>query len=218
MRLPLFFRIKFSLFKEQIRVFQRFYKVKSFIFIDLIFAFISFFSNPYRTCKVFWKKEGFSGKIYGETPLSVFSEISLWADIQKEALFLDMGSGRGKLCFWSAFFIGCSVTGIEKVPLFHKSASFLQRLFGIKNLQFLQKDFLEIDYSSYSVIYFYATAQKETFVKEIFLKMLSCKKETKILTVSSFPSEYFPEEFFLVKKKSVCFPWGKTEIFLSRRR
>ncbi len=217
MGISLFFSVKWFFIKEQLFVFQKFYRVKSFVVADLALFFFSFFYNPYRACRLFWKKEGFSYRIYGETPIRAFSQITSSVSIKKEDHLLEMGSGRGKLCFWSASFLGCSVTGVEKVSFFQRIALFIQKKIGIQNLRFIQKDLLEIDYSPYSVIYFYATAQEEPFLDKVFHKMLSCKKGTTIITVSTYPSETLPKDFVLQKKQTFRFPWGEGTVFFSKK-
>ena len=106
------YRVKKANFRfqwETVRLYYR--KSWRFALSDLSLGFASLFFNPYRTCRK-------NGSIYGETPPASLRRIASFCDLTSQDSWLELGSGRGKGCFWISHFIGCETVGIEKVPLF----------------------------------------------------------------------------------------------------
>lgn len=169
--------------------------------VDLCFAISAFFSNPYRVCRKFTGAHG-----YGETPLSTFAQLAKCAGLAKGDLFLDLGCGRGKLCFWASLWIGCSSEGVEQVPKFVKQARGLAKLFRVPS-KFYLGVMEEADLSKATVVYLYAMEWDERV-------LLGMRQGARLITVGA-PFE--GEGFEMVEAVRVKYPWGTTDAFIQKR-
>ncbi|HSW73470.1 MAG TPA: hypothetical protein VLG44_08720 [Chlamydiales bacterium] len=196
----LFFRTKSFLFKDQISFFR---------FDPLLAAAYSiwgFFQNPYRACR-----KAHLG-VYGETPLKVYQEIA--NEIHPEDHYVELGSGRGKGCFWINRLANCKVTGIELHRGFYFGSYLLQKIFRKKGISFMRRDFLNTDLSA-SFIYIYGTC-----LSEYEIQLLSSKIPigSKTASVSFSFAELFPKEWEVSKILTVQFPWGMTNIYIESKK
>jgi hypothetical protein len=201
--------IKKRLWKDRWKTICHYYRRPRFAFVDLFFALFAFFSNPYRTCRRFLQKRGESEVYaYGETPFSTLQRIAEQSEIHEKDSWLELGSGRGKGCFWMAEFIGCQTIGVEWVPQFVLFASFLKNLFHFGRVSFQLKNIEEANFSFATVVYLYGTCLSEKRIQNLTQKM---EKElsigAKVVTISyPLDSPYF----HILKNFSVSFPWGET--------
>lgn len=152
----------------------------------------SFFLNPYRSSRKFF------GLTYGETPLSAFAELIQAAGVTKEDLYVELGSGRGKTCFWAALFVGCKVRGVECVPALVRLSRFLSWLLGVK-VTFEKGWIEEVNISDATVIYLYHLSDFK----------LEIPKGCKIITTS----EPLPG-YTVIQTIPIVFPWGKTNAYI----
>lgn len=207
--LSLFLKIKKRQIKDQIEVIKSYYP-KSFRFVaaDLLLAISCFFYNPYRHCRKI-------GTVYGETPIKTLHRIVQFLPISSQDVWLELGSGRGKSCFWISLFVGCKTIGIEKSPLFSFFSKIIQKMLRIKNLSFLHQDQKEASFSKATIVYFYSTMENEETLQKITEKMKALPEGAHIVTISSFlPKVSYLE---LLGSFPVQFPWGKTEAFIHRK-
>ena len=141
---------------ERLRTARHYYKNLSFTLIDLTFGLIALFSNPYRICRKFLEKKGAENiYAYGETPYSTYERIAEQCGMGSDDVWIELGAGRGKGCFWLAQFIGCKVVGIEWIPQFVRGARLIRWLFRIKKVRFERLDIEKADLGEASVIYLY---------------------------------------------------------------
>lgn len=202
-RIAPYLKVKLYLLKEEIFVIKNFFW---FFKIDFAFFIFYLFLNPYRVAR---KKNN----VYGETPISSLYKICTECKIGKEDLFLELGSGRGKGCFWVAKFTGCQVIGIEWISSFVKIASILKKLFRVSNLTFIEEDFFNINVIKASVIYLYGTTLSDSEIEKLVQKKFA--PNTKIISIS-YSLEEYSSHFKTVKSFSVSFPWGTTTCYLTR--
>ena len=102
------------LWRDRLDSFRHEYKSPKFAIIDLMFGCIALFINPYRACRKFLQKRGVKDPYaYGETPFATYRRIVEMCGIGPQDIWVEVGAGRGKGCFWLAHFIGCRVIGIE---------------------------------------------------------------------------------------------------------
>ncbi len=206
--MTLFWKTRFFLWLDQVKTIFYFYRKWRFALSDFLLGCLYFFSNPFRICRRFLQKKGEERVYaYGETPLSVWKEIALLAQIGKEDLFIDLGCGRGKICFWTASWIGCRTIGVDWVPSFIKRASFLARLLGFPSLQFFQASISQIPLGEASVLYLYTFHPEEELLDISLLTSSS-----RVITVSEPLSD---PRFRVSASRYVSFPWGDTEVFIN---
>ena len=187
------------LWQGRIEAVRLYYKSPKFALIDLTFGLIALFLNPYRTCRKFLEKKGADNiYAYGETPYFTYEKIVKECGIGPKDTWIEMGSGRGKGCFWLAHFAGCKVIGIEWIPQFIHIARSIKTLFRMGRVQFLKSDIEKVDLSEATVIYLYGLWPN-----------LKIHEKTKVITISE-PLEGYK----VIKSFWVRFPWGRTTAYL----
>jgi SAM-dependent methyltransferase len=196
-----FFRVKSALWSEQATVIRRYYpKSVRFALADLALGLCSLFFNPYRHGRK-------RGEIYGETPLTTLHRIADLCHLTASDTWLELGSGRGKSCFWIAQFAGCRAIGLEKIPLFTHLARFLSSLFQIR-ADFQQGDMFEADFSAATCVYVYSTCLSDEQLSRLAQRMTSLPPGARIVTISA-PLPGWPHRPF-----PISFPWGQAEAYL----
>ncbi|MEI6243108.1 MAG: class I SAM-dependent methyltransferase [Chlamydiota bacterium] len=212
----LFFSIKYYNLKEYLRVIFRLYRNFSFCCIDLMLLLPYLCINPYRSCRKWGEKEKKTTHIYGETPLTTMETIAKNCSITSQDTVFELGSGRGRTSFFLHSFFGCSVIGIEEVPIFIHIAKCIKRLFRLQKISFRKEDFLQTNLSSATHIYLYGTLLSNEEITQ-FLKNPTLNKKTKMITIS-YPLSEFSQDWKIESSFRVSFPWGRTEGFLNTRR
>lgn len=172
---------------------RHFYRNPRFALGDLALGACSLFFNPYRVCKT----------TYGETPLRVFRELAAAAELSAADRYIELGSGRGKSCFWAATFIGCEVKGVEWTPLFVWLSKTL-----FKNGQFVRESMFETDLTKATVVYYYHLDEQRPPFETM-------QPGARLITISE-PLE--SEAFVVLKTLDVEFPWGTTQAYIHKRK
>ncbi len=199
--MKVFLQVKIFQLREQMRVIFRYYRNVRFALVDLGFCFFAFFCNPYRICRKFTGTHS-----YGETPITTFAELAKAAGLVKEDVFVDLGSGRGKLCFWSSLWIGCESRGVEQVPGLVRQSKWLAKAFRVP-VCFDQEKMETADLSYATVVYLYTMEWDETLLLEM-------PPGARLITVGA-PVDL--DGFAVVKIVEAKYPWGTTEVFIQRR-
>ena len=107
---------------------------------------------------------------------------------------VDLGSGRGELARYLAKKIPkVKITGIEQARFPFLQASFLQRLFGLKNVSFKQGDFWDFKYSDIDAVTLYLGP---ITVQQVGEKLYKELKTGSIVISQSYPlqKEWTPDE------------------------
>jgi len=193
--------VKLFQLREQLHVVFRYYRNIRFALVDLSFCLSGFFCNPYRICRKFT-----GAHAYGETAIRTFAAIAKAAEIRKEDHFLDLGAGRGKLCFWTAFWLGCTCTGVEQVPFFVRQAVWLAKIFRMP-IQFHLGSIETIDLSKATVVYLYVMEWDEALLEKM-------TPNARLISVGA-PVE--SSSFEVVRKMPARYPWGVTDVYVQRR-
>jgi len=206
------FEIKIRLMKEQIKVIKRYYRNRQFFQTDLFLFLLYLFSNPYRICRKFLQKKGVKNIYsYGETPLTTLEKIVQSFDIQPTNKWLDLGSGRGRGCFWISEFWECQARGIEWVPVFISKASWIAKHVSSKRVVFQNSSLQEADFSWPDVVYLSGTCMSLEEIEALFIPMQSLSKGAKVITISE-PLNH--PSYKLIKSIPVHFIWGRTQAYL----
>lgn len=145
--------------------------------------------------------------MYGETPFAVWKKIAEAVGLKREDHFMDLGCGRGRLCFWSHFLTGCRSTGIDCVPTFIRRARFAARLFRVSGVSFFWKRLCEAPLEEATVVYLYTYHPEEELID--FSRL---PEGARVITVSE---PLIREGFVLLKTLDVLYPWGRSEVFVS---
>ena len=118
----------------------------------------------HSTEKGFWHAS-IAGEIYG-----AFRRINL----SKFQNFLDLGSGDGKVVLIASLFCK-NCEGIEIDKNLHKKAVELKEKFGLKNINFHNKDMLEHDISKYDILFLSPDAPLERGMENKLVKEMKGK-------------------------------------------
>jgi SAM-dependent methyltransferase len=181
-----------------------------FAILDFVLWVFYVFRNPYRICRKYFHKRGESFiYAYGETPLSSFALIAELAELRKEDLFLDLGCGRGRICFWARTEIGCKTIGIDWVPFFIRKACAIVNIFKIQHLDFFCARMTHVAYSKASVVYLYTFHSDEEL-----LDFSALPSKARVITVSE---PLHQQGFTLKRSRMVHFSWGKCEVFINEK-
>lgn len=207
----MFFKSRLFLIREQLRVILRFY-CRSFRFFlaDVTMSSLYLFANPYRICRRFFQKKGEQSiHVYGETPLTLWAEIVKNAALTSADRLIDLGCGRGRLCFWTSLWIGCATVGVDWVPSFIDRGCFLARLFRLSHLQFSCAGISQISLKDATVVYLYTYHPDE---EKIDFQQIC--PGGRVITVSE---PLIKKGFVIQKSMKALFPWGETEVFINKK-
>jgi hypothetical protein len=194
----------------------KYYSNVSFMKLDLSLLLLYFFHSPYSISKHFLMEKGEEDVYaYGETPLSTMDMIARECRIQKKDTFFEIGSGRGRVCFWMHSFIGCKVVGIEFVPDFVRYANRIKKRLNVRDIEFRFGDMLKADYTGATVCYLYGTCLSNESIEALIQKFALLPVGTSIITVSYPLTDYKGgDRFEVMQRFSVPFTWGTGDVFL----
>lgn len=123
--------------------------------------------------------------IYGEIDFLSFFTILEETKPQDGEVFYDLGSGAGKAVFTAGFFFNFSkVCGIELLePLYRLAKNQLIKV-PLPKLEFINKNFLEIDFSDADIIYVAATCLENSTWEKLINKMANLKPGSRIIVAT----------------------------------
>lgn len=203
-------------FIEFLKVSTRYYVNWTFCKIDFSLLLTYFFHNPFTISKEFLKAKGEKDVYaYGETPLTSLETIVKECKLRPYDTVYELGSGRGRTCFWLNCFVGCRVVGIEYIPDFVNHANLIKKRFNIDGVEFRCEDFLKTDYTKATVVYLYGTCLEDIEILALIEKFKTLQRGAKIITVSYPLTDYTSDRSFEVMNCfQVPFTWGTTEVYL----
>lgn len=90
------------------------------------------------------------------TSFKVSQKISKWLNEYREPLeIVDLGCGVGKFCFAMSSLTKHKVTGVDFRKNYIDLCNRISFRYGFKNLSFMHKDIMELDFSHFNVFYFF---------------------------------------------------------------
>lgn len=202
---------------EWMKVVVKYYtQSRKFARIDLQLLLTYLFASPFRVSKKFLTDRGEKDVYaYGETPLTTLDAISRQCGVSREDVVFELGSGRGRSCFWLREFIGCDVVGVEWVPEFVKNCQRVRDLCGVEGLEFRCGDMTTSDLTGATVVYLYGTCLDAASIRKLVSLFEKLPSGTKIITVSYPLSDYAAGGTFEVMKRfPMPFTWGVGDVYL----
>jgi hypothetical protein len=201
---------------EFFKVAFKYYRSFSFLKADLTLRTIYLFNNPFKISKRFLQKKGEQDVYtYGETPLTSLEYIVKECSLNSQDCVFELGSGRGQTCFWLRSFVGCSVIGIEYIPEFVERAETIKNWLKISGVEFRLADMTTADFTGGTAFYLYGSCLDDKTITVLANKFSKLPAGTKIITVSYSLGEYSEENRFeIMKRFTVPFTWGETDVFL----
>ncbi len=123
--------------------------------------------------------------VYGEVDYLSFYTILEETAPQTEDILYDLGSGAGKAVLTAALFFDLAkVCGIELLPpLVKKARTKLQQL-AFANVQLIQANFLEYDFSEATIVYIAATCLKEPTWQALQEKLACLRPGSRVIVAT----------------------------------
>lgn len=204
---------------EFCKVVYKYYTNLNFLKIDASLLVLYIYNNPFSISKRFLMKKGeVDIHTYGETPLTTIDKIASEINIQKKDVVYELGSGRGRCCFWLHSFIGCKVVGVEYIPEFVERSKQIRKEWKLSQIEFRNDDMLKADLSDATVIYLYGTCYPDEFIKQLINKLKKLPSGTKIVTVSYPLTDYITDQSFKILKHFPAeFTWGTADVYYQVR-
>jgi len=212
---------KIALFNsiEYIKTLCNYYSNPLFRRWDLSLISSYLFFNPFTISRHFLESKGEHNLYqYGETPLSTLDLIAKKLELSTDDHFVDLGSGRGRCCFWIRAFYDCKTTGVEQIPFFTEKAHHIVQKYQIEHLRFINDDFLTMDLSFASIIFLYGSNLEDERIQALCQHLSILQPGTRFVSIS-FPLSDFSEAgiFETIDEFDGVFPWGTTTIFIQKR-
>ncbi len=198
--------------REERKVKQLFYQNSRFRRIDRFLGNAYILDNPYRIARNYNDDHNY----YGETPLTLIHRVLSEIGCSSNDCFYDIGSGRGRLCFFIEMMFGCRVIGIELVDLFVKRAQTIVEKLSLKSL-FHEKDFKQCKFEGATIIYMYGTCMSVREIQALCNRFKGIEKRAKIISVS-YPLSDYDKDFEVFNKFKAVYPWGETVIYINQER
>ncbi len=206
---------------EFLIVVKRYYFSLSFWRVDFKYMRRYLLVPAHITSQRYLKEKGLSGTYtYGATPLSSLEVIARRCRLGKDDTIYDLGCGPGKTCFFLNALLGARVVGIDIVPGFIQAGNEIKDELGVERVNFLQADFLEINYEDADALYLFGTTWSVDLMQaliKIFERDLI--EGALVITIKHDLFKYSPRaEFVLEDQFDVNFHWGKDPVFVHRRK
>ncbi len=133
--------------------------------------------------------------IYGEIDYLAFYTILEKAELSDGDVFYDLGSGSGKAVFTASLFFNLSKScGIELLPpLYNKANALIKKVITnaekeyvkpISTIQFINKNFLDYDFSDADIIYIAATCLADSTWEQLIHKMEKLKPGSRVIVAT----------------------------------
>lgn len=195
--------------KDLIKTVFYYWRKPKFAVIDASLLLSYFFKSPYRIAREHNDQEP-----YGETPLVTLDAIIKHCPISNVDTVYELGSGRGRACFWLSVYKGYNTVGVEYIPAFVAKAQKLAAFFGVKNVQFRTGDILKSTFEDATWIYLFGSALPDASIITLCSRLQKLKAGTKIITISYPLTAYTTSKKIALKSTlELDFSWGKTQVY-----
>ncbi len=153
--------------------------------------------------------------IYGETPCLTVSRMLSRIEYSPGDHFIDLGCGRGLTLFYAHFLGKLQCTGYDLVPDFIRKANKIKENLNLKNVYFINKNLLDADLSSASIIYIAGTTFTDDQVNRLTETLARAPCGCKVITLSY---DLKDERFELKEEFKSWFSWGSSHVLIHERR
>lgn len=201
---------------EWLRTVYRYYGNPKFRKTDLALIRAYWFHSPYSISKRFLMQKGEQDVYaYGETPLTTMELIVKKCGITSKDTIYELGSGRGRACFWLATYLNASVIGIDFVPEFIRLANAIKSECQVQNCTFICADFLKSDLKNATVLFLNGTCMHDKDIEALSRRLEKLPSGVKVITSSFAFTEYSKnKKWKLIETFPATMSWGTTEMYL----
>jgi SAM-dependent methyltransferase len=152
---------------------------------------------------------------YGEAIWYSIDKSLKYINVDKCKNFLELGCGIGRISFFVNFYYKLNCCGVDIIPDFIENANKIIEKFNLKNIEFINKNWFDVDFSFADIIFIAGTCldiKTLKLLKEKFEKEL--KENSYILSVSvNFKSDKIEE----IKVLRLPFSWGKADLYILKK-
>lgn len=149
---------------------------------------------------------------YGETPYHTGLKLLNMAKVTEEDVFIDLGSGRGKMVFLAALAKKCQATGIEMLPSYNILANRIAKNTKLSNrVQFLNDDFLACDLTGVTVVFTACTSWSQ-LTRDLLLDRVE-ELDDGVRWISIGREQRHPD-LDLIQADRLLFSWGYENVWL----
>ena len=199
---------------------------KEFRKTDLALTRTYLLRNPYAMCRRHFFSKAFPSAelnqvqtVYGETLLMTLELINAKLRINQYDLIMDLGSGRGRNCFFWHAYTQAQVVGVELNPDFVNLANSIRDRFQLQRLEFVHDNIFDADLSQATILYFYGVAFSEQATLGLIEKFSQLSPGIVILSVGFSLNDYYDAPIFVeLESFEVFFVWGKTRIHVMQTK
>lgn len=150
---------------------------------------------------------------YGEAIWKSIDKVLKFIDPKEGQKFYDLGCGIGRICFFANVEYGLDTKGIELIPTFVDNAQKIAFKYNLKNIDFLETNWLDYDLKDADIIYIAATCLEDETLVELEKKIEQLQEGTYIISVSH---QLHSPKIRLIKEMYLPFSWGKADVFISK--
>jgi len=151
---------------------------------------------------------------YGEATWLAIAKIMKEISPKPGAIFYDLGSGTGRVCFFVNVFYALEAHGIELLPTFVENAKKISQKYQLKNIYFEQKNWLDLDFSTADIVYIAGTCLSDDTLQKLKEKLKLLKNGSFLISVSNeLKAEYLKTE----KMLKLPFSWGRASVYLLKK-
>jgi hypothetical protein len=145
----------------------------------------------------------------------VLQKLASNSPIGPDDVVYELGSGRGRACFWLRGRFGCKTVGIECLPLFVQRAKRIASFFHLDKVEFRLEDMTRANFLDATWIYLFGTTLPDQTVADLIKQFERLKPGTKIITISYPLSEvYDSPKIKLLNTLDLEFAWGRTQGYI----
>lgn len=214
----LFISIENSLYNliQKVKEFFLFFPDMRFLCLDILLYFIYLFSPPFRLRNSEGKDLplSFDELIYGETYYFTARDILKKVNFKSDDVLIDLGSGRGKMVFFTSIYFRAHAIGIDILPTFINRSNYLSEKLKLEDTKFILSDGRTFDFSSGTVIYLAGTCFSDSSVSLLLKSLETAPEGSRIITLSyPLKAEYLK----LISKETKYFSWGKSTVFFHEK-
>lgn len=162
------------------------------------------------------KKAGDPSAPYGETPLLTMKRLIQGFAINSNHRILELGCGSGRLAFWIASQVGCSVIAVDHAPFFIEAAKRTAQESGFRDheISFIQVDLVHAPFEKVDIVYFYGLGLGDKLYERLCLRLAQMQNPPWVITIGGPLNEYH-EGFCVMQQMPAVFAWGWTNAYLN---
>lgn len=147
---------------------------------------------------------------YGESYWVSFISTMNKLSISSDDVFVDLGCGNGQLAIYVHLKYGIPSKGVDLTKTFIETAQTISKDFQFNEIDFIEQNFLEFDFSQATVFYVTTTCFTNEFMEKLTLCFKDAPQGSRIVTITK-PLWKMPwlklKEFY-----SGWFTWGLDEV------